>query len=136
MSEEAATAKEWEVTVVDCDRWYRGQGGGASFLLREDGHRCCLGFDLTRRGFGDHDLLNAKTPADINGDDEIQGLTTWGEDEVDFVDTAICKGLMDINDDRGINDRERMIRLNDEAANINLRFEFINVPAALAATQE
>jgi hypothetical protein len=42
--------------IVDRATWYRGHGADKSYLLRDDGHRCCIGFVAKQCGVADDDM--------------------------------------------------------------------------------
>lgn len=48
------------------DRWYRGQGSGASKLLRYDGRMCCVGFMCLAGGATEEDILEKLTVVGFN----------------------------------------------------------------------
>lgn len=126
-----------EVVVIDCNTWYRGQGGSPSALLKPNGCRCCLGFVLQQRGFADAMLSGTGEPCEVETERAIAGLTTMGEgddeDPPTHVNTDTCLALMSINDNQAISDAERMAQLNEQAAEIGIHFEFINAPSGQTA---
>lgn len=51
--------------VIDRKRWLRGEGENASFLLRDDGKMCCLGFFACAIGVPQEQLLGAIEPGQL-----------------------------------------------------------------------
>lgn len=99
--------------VLKGSEWLRGQNArDGSYLLRSDGMMCCLGIDACSRGISEHDLQGITSPGvlfeEVDGRVAPEYFTDWapgGDEPEDVVDA------MFINDDRSIDDAERLARL-------------------------
>lgn len=52
--------------VIDRKTWLRGKGSAVSCLLREDGKQCCLGQFAIKAGVKKKNLINIKSPWELN----------------------------------------------------------------------
>lgn len=112
--------------IIDREKWYRGKGPDGSRLLRTDGCRCCLGFDLQRRGFTDEQLLDVGVPEAVETDAPIDGLTFAFEDERDgFGPTGTNELLVEFNDNPDLSESERELRITSAFAEIGVEVEFV-----------
>lgn len=93
--------------VIDRSKWFRGNGPGASRLLRPDEQRCCLGFDMSQvGGVGDDLLLHKEYPytvigtyPELNGTNCAAGLVQFYPDsEYLFDSTPAARFLSEVND--------------------------------------
>lgn len=56
------TIKDIKSFTIDREKWVRGNIGGDSKLLNEQGNMCCLGQYLKACGFDDEELKNTPSP--------------------------------------------------------------------------
>jgi len=109
---------------IERKRWYRGRGGDGSALLRDDGQMCCLGFYALARGLTPDQIENVADPSEVAGD----GLTRWPawmmEDLDRRVQSAYTEALIDVNDDPGLNERERESAIRKMFASNGVRVRF------------
>lgn len=57
--------------TIDRKTWLRGEGCDASFLLRSDGKKCCMGFYGLALGLTEVQLLSQRSP---------RGVAQWPKD--------------------------------------------------------
>lgn len=124
--------------VVDRRTWYRGRGDFGSRLLRDDGCRCCLGFECQSRGIADQYLLDCELPEGV--------LETWRFQvpkeqpvrntlenlftEAGLVDdgqtTDIVIRITAVNDDKDYSESDRENRLTELFAERGIEIVFEN----------
>tara|TARA_Y100000310_G_scaffold339672_2_gene433061 strand:+ start:4762 stop:5172 length:411 start_codon:yes stop_codon:yes gene_type:complete len=117
--------------VVDCKTWCRGTPGiddTESALLTSDATRCCLGFACKQAGVADTALLGCAAPGGLNV--YVTRLMT-PLDSADSDSSEWAMNAMEINDEAGITDRERMQQLTAHWKKLGKDYsvKFINVPS-------
>ena len=125
------TPEEPLEVVIDRAKWHRGKGGPGSKLITFDGKMCCLGFDALACGLK-HDDINlrcdpAGTGFGIPGLVDITDAPLWSaEDRKQFMDSEVCREMMEINDSESTTDEEREAALIESAAKVHRKFVFVN----------
>jgi len=112
--------------VIKASQWARGKkrgrrrkwAGDTNSLLNYDGSKCCLGIDASVCGLLDDQILDKPMPTavtDTDDNDDIVGpyIGAWKQKiEGEDGDRHEAQELaVDINDDEGITDDERIRRL-------------------------
>lgn len=140
-----------DVTVVKRSEWYRGQGVDRSYLLRNDGTRCCVGFHCQRLGISDDYIRNVecvrrlglkispfRLPGSLQGpwtedwidSDKIRNFLSNYKSSEEFLAVAspreIVASLYGINDDPDIDDVTREQLLNKHANKLGFQFKFVD----------
>jgi hypothetical protein len=114
--------------TVDRSKWWRGKGGEGSQLLRQDGHRCCVGFYLNSLGVPDELLLSANYFPRARSVDEICRVlpdsAKWLQESRD----RDRGGVYMVNDLALIDDPERERLLSEMFASRGIDVTFIDGP--------
>jgi hypothetical protein len=103
--------------IVDRKTWYRGKGYSMSFLLRQDGQRCCIGFLGKTLGLKDHEMRDRATLYDCKHE------TT---SDFDYAHCDTLKDAYDTNDSKDFTEKQREGQLKKLGKAMGVRFEFIN----------
>lgn len=105
--------------TVRRSQWLRGSND--SKLYRSSDRRmCCLGFACKAAGLSTGDILNKRTPNDIQ-----HHLPKTLEKLADGENTNVCLYLMDINDERDVSAAKRESQLKKLGKTAGLRFKFV-----------
>ncbi len=108
--------------VIDLLKWARG-GHPGTYLLGQDGRRCCLGFLGQACSIQDHEMLSRPNP-DMCVKDNPDLAKLWPEEVVnDEVSDWTVKAIR-INDDRHIDELERCDLLTKHFKLIGIDLEF------------
>lgn len=113
---------ETKTFTVDRPTWHRGQGSIGSYLLLQNGSRCCLGHVGKQCNIPDNLMLESQTPVTI-GNTKIRDVdrTIWHQAlklwprfliEGNFDNSGFCKEAMEINDSKILEDDVRESRLS------------------------
>lgn len=114
---------EKKTLTIQRSRWYRGEGGTYSALLRSEDHKmCALGWLALDCGFKEEDILNVTHPHHLEDGVFPEQLFEDNSGENSSAATAImmCNDTGKIDDET----RERnLIKLFKERLNIDLTFQ-------------
>lgn len=117
---------ETKTFVVNRSMWLRGRGARASYLLLDNGQRCCLGFVCAQLGVADEYLLNTPDPGWLMADaaGPIHGvLANVGTSA--RPNTLTMRAVV-INDNKKISDPERERELAALFAEYGYAIEFVD----------
>jgi hypothetical protein len=92
--------------TVSRKTWYRGQGPHESYLLQDDGTRCCIGFVGQQCGISDHALLLRRTARIAAGLEPEPGWPEW-------LKGTTTSGVYTTNDNVLLSDPERESKLKE-----------------------
>ena len=105
--------------TIDRSLWYRGNDG-AQLLLdkgsKDEGKMCCIGIFCKALGLKDESLLGIGFPADLETKEQKglyeklhggTGAFLLYEDDGYYRDSDATNSLTEINDDKGITEKER-----------------------------
>lgn len=115
--------------TIERSRWYRGQGGHESALLRkEDSLRCCLGFYGEACGVPDYEMLDISTPFEVknNVDDEFPIQMEWLIHKDGIENSQDCLALVHINDASHLPESEREAQITEIFARNGHTVTFVN----------
>lgn len=112
--------------VVDRKTWLRGEGGENSYLKRDDGKMCCLGFACVQAGLDKDDIAGRYSPADVIERGIRLPAGVFSLVSPSGSDSQVCESLMLTNDDKHYLDEEREAKLITLGKEVGLEFEFIN----------
>lgn len=124
--------------VVDRETWYRGKGSYHSCLLNKSNKMCCLGFYALACGLDKNvirditspmaavNLSNGKYSEDIHGQEvKRKSSKIWKTKLVPKKDnSAICRKLMIINDNKLITDEKREVKITRLFEKIGIQVKF------------
>lgn len=112
--------------VVDRRYWFRGSWSG-SFLLRNDGQKCCLGFACEALGVPTEDLIQQATPVSLRShfDTIARLIERYYDGDDTAVDRPATNLAMNLNDDPTITDADREARLIALGPKLGLEFVFM-----------
>ena len=107
---------------IDRQKWLRGEGAKASYLLRpSDGKMCCIGFACLAAGC---------TPEQISNQQIVQStLTNLYDTPLDFrtnTGDVSLESLYVVNDDLDLEPSEREERLKRLGLKRGIEFTFVN----------
>jgi hypothetical protein len=121
--------------VIKRSEWIRGEGSEHSLLFRPaDGKRCCLGFLGNACGVKDLDQVEP-TPAEVGAPFPEwlyePGKGTYNKagskgGKTPYRNTTIGHRLMELNDNRVIDDYEREEKLIAEFAKVGVEVTFVD----------
>ena len=114
------------ITIIKESEWCRGNQDSA--LLLPDGTKCCLGFDVLRRGYTEEDILEVPTPETLTYSEKLVGLVDLFEDDglgEDTRDTETVNEIVRINDNQKISDDERKEKLVTLFAKLDTELVFV-----------
>lgn len=119
--------------------WVRGDKGGKSRLLNDQGNMCCLGFFSVACGLSKSDIDDVGEPNEITpspeNTDKLPGWLVklecdYNEDENDagyiyFVDEPDTEKLININDDSELSENTREFKIKEifKSHDIDVEFE-------------
>lgn len=118
--------------TVKRSTWWRGKGSGTSYLLREDGNMCCLGFRALASGLKPRDIFNRAMPATalralLGGvPPEWMNLVKFLTNDVVAIDTDACQDIALVNDERGMSDFDRERELTRMFAAVGDEVDFVD----------
>jgi hypothetical protein len=107
---------------VDRKTWYRGKGGDASRLLRDDGKRCCIGFLGTHLGLSDEQMLEE---TDLEKVTHCNGSNDKADEFAEEHDCTLVQAYK-TNDEKKIDDATRERKLIELGNDMNVKFIFEN----------
>jgi hypothetical protein len=127
--------------TIQRSKWYRGQDSTESRLLRPDGRMCCLGFYAKALGATDDQIESLHTPAMcLSNPNILPNPFTWGNGGEwllflppnapktirNHQNSKTCSALMNLNDDREINDETREKEVKEIFAKNGVEVEFVD----------
>lgn len=115
-----------KTVVVDRAKWWRGKPNSALKVAQADAF-CCLGFCGLSVGIKPETMLRVSTPENLEQAAKMRqvfpklfvGPRDYPED------SAECSDLVDVNDDREIEDKEREVRLRATGRKAGILFKFV-----------
>lgn len=118
--------------VVKKSQWLRGEGHYESFLLRDsDGKMCCLGFASLACGLDVNDIYNVPCPCDVDNTSLNKYPNSFFiENHINhhgytrFSNSDLISKIMATNDDEDLNDDERILKLIDKFAELEIEVSF------------
>lgn len=115
-----------KTVVVKRSKWMRGDQETSCLRNKKTGKMCCLGFLTREAGFRTRQINGKLQPDDLTKC--IKGLTrphTYCDQDTDIINTETCKNMMDINDDKNIDDETREKQIAREGKRIGVNFKFV-----------
>lgn len=113
--------KSDNILVIDRARWKTGTSGkGDTKLLNDLGFMCCLGFECSRNGIPDEELLGVGDPYYLNRLSRIDHL--YPPDQ----SSAFADDAMYINDDTSYDNTRRELEITKHFSTIGVTVQFIN----------
>lgn len=109
--------------TIQRSRWYRGDGGMDSKLVRGDGTMCCLGFLGEACGLPTEVMRDLSTPDAMSK--EYRVLWPSGILDTHGIDTLTTHKLVTANDARGMPDGVREEELTALFKTIHIDVEFV-----------
>jgi agmatine/peptidylarginine deiminase len=122
-----ATLKE---LTIRRDEWLRGTGNGT--LCDSEGMKCCLGFYALAVGFTRGEIEKSQVPENII--DDLERATAERSAAIrkfkglvgaDGTSTSVSDMLVQHNDNRGGDDKERETNITQEFAKIGVKVTFV-----------
>lgn len=118
--------------TVDYSKWRCGGqddqttlGKGGTYLLNQEGYRCCLGFVESQLGLSDEEIFEKTYPYTTM----VENILAIRNDEVyNWRNTQFAQRATSINDNSSISHSFRIWQLKTHFANFGYELEFINVP--------
>lgn len=112
--------------TVKRSEWLRGKRFGESYLLREDGKKCCIGFLCLQAGLPEDDILYVDMIANLEEKfSQLQGFTietSYPENE----EKGWIHKAYQVNDDVDLTEQVREKALNDLAKSDGHEFIFVD----------
>lgn len=95
--------------IVKRSRWLRGASEQAHRLRNESGHQCCLGFVCRQLGAKAAEILGKFEPCTVKTQADLSLLVRRVDNPLllSTADTLFAEDAMEINDNKGIDDRQR-----------------------------
>ena len=113
--------------TIDRKTWLRGEGCSASFLLRQDGKKCCLGFYALKKGFNLKYIKDKKSLAQLpNPMKNFPDFCREDEKRNDYFNSNFAGELMSNNDSKYLTCSERENKIAKLFKEIKVDVEFIN----------
>jgi hypothetical protein len=118
--------------TVKRSRWYRGQGGSDSALLREDDRKmCCLGFVCRAARLPAKDIRGRGSPAEVYTEqnhlpNSLLALVDTSSGVYSVVDSIDCHKMMRINDSTDFTSRKRESELKKLGKKVGIAFTFVD----------
>ena len=116
-----------DVTEFEISRkeWLRGEGSDNSYLYRlADEKKCCLGIGALACGYKLDEIMEERTPYDLDAELGLRGFFTRLMNYEDRGPTTFCSRLMAVNDDPAITDQVREEQLTEMFACIGVKVTF------------
>lgn len=106
--------------TISRKEWLRGEGSEKSFLLADDGRRCCVGIYANKCGIPDKQLLNFSYVDNhlVIGAPELKWL--WGDE----YETAEARELYETNDEMFTPESEREQKITELFAQQGIKVTF------------
>ena len=120
------TVEAPQTVVVKRSKWLRGDPDKSCLRDKQSGKKCCLGFLTLAAGFIARQINGKLQPDDLTKC--IKGLTKPENsgDKILPINTKTCKNMMNINDDKNIDDETREKKISREGKRIGVNFKFVD----------
>ncbi len=120
--EETLTITPVKSFVISMKEWLRGQPGD-SFLLRDDGQRCCVGIYLKACGVPEERLELVQAAAGVA---EVSGIPDWMLEAVSHCGVRSAIGQLYWTNDHGSDDAERKAAITAQFAAKGITVTFVD----------
>lgn len=121
------------ILKINRRRWLNGGNKNlvySKLLSPHNDRQCCLGFLAREVGYSKEEINDLGCPSDAareTGDNKFpKGFLRWRRNTLSepWIDTKVCRKMMDVNDDKEITNKLREEKLTKLFAKVGIKVEF------------